>query len=308
MSRRTATVETARHLALVAALAAALWPAAVSAGPQDQTESGRLEQELAETRRSFEATRERLREATRELGEARQEAAEWEGRYREAAEGGSFTANVSDELAAARERVAELSARLAEAEAELERCRQDLAERTAPAAAPSAAPAAADRVRVRAPVALRQSPPELVPVPVPPPDTRQPQPPMQDEPVPADPLVAEDDRPSVAEATAAVQAGAAAWSGQQPGDYLSFYSRRFQPADGLSRTAWQELRRERLLRPRFITVGLSQLEVEVEAPDRVVASFVQTYDSDVFQDEVRKRLVLVLEDGAWRILEEMAAP
>ena len=40
------------------------------------------------------------------------------------------------------------------------------------------------------------------------------------------------------------------------------------------------------------------------AADRVRAVFFQNYRSDRFEDTVRKRLDLALEDGSWRIVDE----
>ena len=39
-------------------------------------------------------------------------------------------------------------------------------------------------------------------------------------------------------------------------------------------------------------------------PDRLQATFFQNYRSDRFEDTVRKRMQLGLEEGRWRILSE----
>ncbi|RMH21980.1 MAG: hypothetical protein D6696_04545 [Acidobacteria bacterium] len=104
--------------------------------------------------------------------------------------------------------------------------------------------------------------------------------------------------------TARVRAWAAAWSAQRVDDYLSFYARDFRPPGGLTRTAWEEQRRQRLRRPRFIDVVLDDLQASIVGIDRAEATFVQRYRSDAYQDVTRKRLRLIWEDDDWRILAE----
>ncbi len=100
---------------------------------------------------------------------------------------------------------------------------------------------------------------------------------------------------------------AAAWSAARVNDYLSYYSSSFTPPDGLSRRQWEASRAERLTSPRYIRVAITNLEVEMLAPDRASATFFQTYRSDRFEDTIRKRLELALEDGRWRIVDEQVA-
>jgi uncharacterized protein (TIGR02266 family) len=95
-----------------------------------------------------------------------------------------------------------------------------------------------------------------------------------------------------------------AWSDGRVDDYLSCYSTDFTPANGVSRSQWRATRIERLSTPQHIRVSITALEIEMLAPDRARAHFFQNYRSDQFEDTVRKRLDLGLEDGRWRILEE----
>ena len=101
-----------------------------------------------------------------------------------------------------------------------------------------------------------------------------------------------------------VSAWADAWSEGRVEEYLSFYSSEFQPGNGLSLRQWRAGRAERLSSPQYIRVSITALELEVLGPDRVSAVFFQNYRSDRFEDTVRKRLDLGLEDGRWRILRE----
>ena len=102
----------------------------------------------------------------------------------------------------------------------------------------------------------------------------------------------------------AVQAWADAWSEQRADAYLSYYDPRFVPPGGSSRAEWERLRRRRLAAPSYIRISLALLEVERPAPDRAIAHFVQSYESDRFRDTVTKALEMASTDGGWRIVGE----
>ncbi len=97
---------------------------------------------------------------------------------------------------------------------------------------------------------------------------------------------------------------ARAWSEQRIDDYLALYASGFRPPGGLSRDAWQALRSNRILSPRRIEVRLSGVEAQVLGAGRGRVRFNQAYRSDTYDDDVRKTLELVREDGRWKILEE----
>lgn len=100
---------------------------------------------------------------------------------------------------------------------------------------------------------------------------------------------------------------AAAWSRQDVDAYLAQYASDFSPPDGASRAAWASGRRERLTRPKSISVEIRDLEVTVLDGDRAQATFEQGYRASHYRDQTRKTLDLQLEDGAWRILREQSA-
>ncbi|MFQ5351095.1 MAG: hypothetical protein ACE5EG_11685, partial [Thermoanaerobaculia bacterium] len=101
-----------------------------------------------------------------------------------------------------------------------------------------------------------------------------------------------------------IEGWADAWSEGRIEEYLSFYSTEFTPGNGLTQRQWRASRVERLSAPQHIRISITALELDVVAADRLHATFFQNYRSDRFEDTVRKRLVLGLEEGAWRILEE----
>lgn len=117
------------------------------------------------------------------------------------------------------------------------------------------------------------------------------------------PAVASDDQ--AAAMLAAVKAWAQAWADQRVDDYLAFYSREFEPPDGLGRAEWQELRRQRLTRPSFIKISLVFEESRSVGESWGWLRFQQSYWSNTFSDVVTKRLELVWEDGGWKILREI---
>jgi uncharacterized protein (TIGR02266 family) len=110
--------------------------------------------------------------------------------------------------------------------------------------------------------------------------------------------------PDSATAEQAVHDWAAAWSDQRVDDYLECYADSFEPPDGQDRDGWAANRRQRIERPRSIDVGVEAARTVELAADRVSVSFDQAYSSDSFSDRVRKTLLLVWQDGGWKIAEE----
>ncbi len=102
---------------------------------------------------------------------------------------------------------------------------------------------------------------------------------------------------------AAVSAWSRAWANRRIEDYLAAYAADFRPAAGGDRATWEAVRRERLSRPSWIEVEVSDLVVDLDG-DSARARFVQAYRSDRFRDRVRKTLTLELEDDGWRIVME----
>jgi hypothetical protein len=109
--------------------------------------------------------------------------------------------------------------------------------------------------------------------------------------------------PSPAELTGLIEAWAAAWSGQRPDDYLSFYSSSFTPNDGMGLAEWQSLRRSRLEAPDYVRVSVALLDYEFDG-DQARVVFNQSYESNTFSDLVTKTLALIREDGTWKIVRE----
>lgn len=141
----------------------------------------------------------------------------------------------------------------------------------APATAPAAAPAA--------PAAVAKSP----------------------APAPA-PAVASGGNPA-REVEAAVNAWARAWAAKDMAGYLGAYGREFDPPGNLSRKAWEEERRDRIVGKSRISVRLSDVSVNVNG-DKATAKFRQAYSADGLNISGRKTLELRKVGDRWLIVRE----
>lgn len=106
------------------------------------------------------------------------------------------------------------------------------------------------------------------------------------------------------EVEAAINQWANAWSGKDVDGYINSYSQKFEPPRGLSRSAWKEQRRVRLNKPRFIKVTINNMKVEMLGQDFAMAKFKQSYQSDTYQDQVNKQLLMNKVNGVWLISKE----
>jgi tetratricopeptide (TPR) repeat protein len=118
--------------------------------------------------------------------------------------------------------------------------------------------------------------------------------------------------PAPAEVPAATQAllrqaidtWAAAWSSRDLDGYFAAYADSFVPEGGLSRSAWQTQRRERISAPARIKVTVSNLRFSPAGDGRASVSFGQQYESDSFSDSVVKVLDFQQTAGGWKITRE----
>ncbi|RKZ48599.1 MAG: hypothetical protein DRQ48_02415 [Gammaproteobacteria bacterium] len=106
------------------------------------------------------------------------------------------------------------------------------------------------------------------------------------------------------EVITAVNLWANAWSAKDVENYVNSYSTKFVPPNKLSRSRWQEQRRVRLTKPRYIKVKLDNIMIEILRQDLALVGFVQTYQSDNYKDQVNKQLLLNKVDGVWLISKE----
>lgn len=95
----------------------------------------------------------------------------------------------------------------------------------------------------------------------------------------------------------------ASWAGKDVEAYLGFYSSEFKPAKG-SRAAWETQRNRALSKKNFISVSLSNVQIDLKTDSMAEVTFQQEYSSDNYSDKGKKVLVLVKENEQWLIQKE----
>ena len=105
----------------------------------------------------------------------------------------------------------------------------------------------------------------------------------------------------------AVQVWAAAWSARDVEKYLAVYAPEFKPASGMSRTAWEAQRRDRIAKAKTIKVELSDIKVNIQDENRASVTFKQSYRANNHEDVTHKTLELEKVGDAWLIVSEQAA-
>jgi outer membrane protein assembly factor BamE len=108
-----------------------------------------------------------------------------------------------------------------------------------------------------------------------------------------------------AEVLSSVQAWVAAWSSKNVREYLGAYTPDFAPQN-MSHDAWEKQRMDRISKPKVIEVTLNNTNVSVQDDSHATVSFMQSYRSDAYRDEVEKTLHMVKQGDRWLIAEERA--
>ncbi|MDR2678616.1 MAG: tetratricopeptide repeat protein [Zoogloeaceae bacterium] len=108
---------------------------------------------------------------------------------------------------------------------------------------------------------------------------------------------------SAQELEKAVRNWAAAWSRQDINAYLAAYAPNFRTPRGIGRKQWEAERRDRISRPKWIKVELSDVQVKAEG-DMARVFFRQSYRASNFKGDSRKTLAFVRVDNRWLILDE----
>ena len=106
------------------------------------------------------------------------------------------------------------------------------------------------------------------------------------------------------DAITTVRAWAQAWSKRDVEAYLSFYARDFKTPKGEPREEWAKSRRQRILAPKRIEVGVESIKVNAVNGNNATVSFRQHYRSDTLTANINKTLVMVRADGKWLIQQE----
>ncbi len=110
---------------------------------------------------------------------------------------------------------------------------------------------------------------------------------------------------SQGEVDVAVRQWAAAWASKDMDAYLKSYAKEFDVPGKLSRPAWEEERRNRILGKNQISVQLSDVSIAVNG-SKATVRFKQAYSADALKVSSRKTLEMVLSGGKWLIVRESA--
>jgi tetratricopeptide (TPR) repeat protein len=101
----------------------------------------------------------------------------------------------------------------------------------------------------------------------------------------------------------AVEQWATAWSARDMKAYLGAYAKDFEPASSMSRKAWEDERRQRILGKSSIQVTVDKLVVTVDG-NRAVAKFRQEYKAGELDVSSRKTLDFAKVAERWQIIKE----
>jgi CubicO group peptidase (beta-lactamase class C family)/uncharacterized protein YraI len=102
-----------------------------------------------------------------------------------------------------------------------------------------------------------------------------------------------------------IRGWAEAWSQQDVNEYLSYYTDDYRPANGDSHDAWRKTRHDRITRPTFVEVKISNISINVLDSKQAIVTFQQVYRADHFQDQVNKTFNLKRSQDKWRIVREI---
>ncbi len=104
----------------------------------------------------------------------------------------------------------------------------------------------------------------------------------------------------------AVHDWAKAWSARNAGKYLSMYARDFNTPGNMSRSQWEQQRRERIAKPQPISVTIINPKVSIKDENNARVSFVQSYRSGSLKSTTRKTLVMTRTNDSWLIQAELS--
>ncbi len=124
------------------------------------------------------------------------------------------------------------------------------------------------------------------------------------------PLVQEPEAPAAigkgaidGEIMANVMRWAKAWSNRNLNEYFASYRDGYAPS-GKTHREWKKLRIQRLRTPQKIQVAINDVHIQRLTPDKVVATFLQNYRSNLLKSTVTKRLEMTRINDEWKITDE----
>lgn len=94
-----------------------------------------------------------------------------------------------------------------------------------------------------------------------------------------------------------------AWGQQNLPVYLAMYADNFTTPQGMSRSAWEKMRRQRIMGKQKISHEIRDVAIQFEA-SKAVVTFTQIYEDERIKATDRKTLHWVQRDGRWLITRE----
>lgn len=104
----------------------------------------------------------------------------------------------------------------------------------------------------------------------------------------------------------ALQQWSQAWSGQAMVPYLGMYASDFEPPKGLSRSAWEQQRTQRITSKKSIRHDMQNMTLRIDA-NQATVNFTQIYQDERLQSSDQKTMVWVWRNGQWQITREFTA-
>jgi len=130
---------------------------------------------------------------------------------------------------------------------------------------------------------------------------------LAEKPAPEKPAPA-DDSDKILEVLETVSSWAKAWSDKDAARYLGFYSSNFHPPHGTSRAAWENLRKERIDKPKSIHVSIIHPTVSFKDARHARIRFKQLYHSDNLKKVMTSKTLEMVKVGEkWLIQQESAS-
>ena len=96
-----------------------------------------------------------------------------------------------------------------------------------------------------------------------------------------------------------------AWSAKDWAKYQACYADSFRPPNGMTRTDWEQSRRQRISKAEMIQVRVSQLEVRLEDLNTAKVNFLQSYREAHVATRTKKTLMLKKINQEWLIEQEL---
>lgn len=100
-----------------------------------------------------------------------------------------------------------------------------------------------------------------------------------------------------------VMGWAQAWSEKNLDAFISYYSTEHK-LNYPTHEDWAENRKQRILRPGFIKIGVSNFHIRAQTKNLAIIDFEQSFDSIDYSDRVIKRLGLSRINSQWKITDE----